>query len=243
MRNALSTPAEPTINRDLAAAYILFRRGMRSCFYLDFQSLWDLNIDKAVPFAVEYGRALLFSSTQDIRRAPLSFDELRTGLYKALRDVLADLRRRCNSNRYELPGFREHELSDRVAPALETQIEDWLLESLGALASSQQVDPARPDRGTDTPPALAARIGTATPRSERLCRSDDEAERAQTRSKWVNQKRIDKGWNADTEIVAAKGPTYNTIRRYRSGKRSTRDYYVRLGLAKAFGCEVSDVPK
>jgi hypothetical protein len=72
---------------------------------------------------------------------------------------------------------------------------------------------------------------------------DDQAQRAQTRSEWLNQKLVDNRWTADTDIAANGGPTYNTIRRYRSGKRSTRDSYVRLALSKAFRSEFSDVPE
>src|SRR5947207_6662444 len=46
----------------------------------------------------------------------------------------------------------------------------------------------------------------------------------------------------DLDIEEAGGPTYNTIQRYRSGRSSTRDVYVRRLLAKAFNCDITDVP-
>jgi hypothetical protein len=70
----------------------------------------------------------------------------------------------------------------------------------------------------------------------------DEAKRAAARAAWLNQKLIEKRWTADTDIAENGGPSYNTVQRYRSGKRSTRDPSVRLGLSTAFGCEFSSVP-
>jgi hypothetical protein len=67
--------------------------------------------------------------------------------------------------------------------------------------------------------------------------------RANARSKWLDRNRSAKEWTADTEISANEGPTYNTIQRYRSGKTSTRDEYVRQRLATAFGCKIQQVPK
>jgi hypothetical protein len=72
----------------------------------------------------------------------------------------------------------------------------------------------------------------------------DQASRAKARSDWLNQKLAQhKTWTSDTDIADKGGPTYNTIRRYRSGATSTRDLYVRRGLANAFECTVDDVPK
>jgi hypothetical protein len=85
--------------------------------------------------------------------------------------------------------------------------------------------------------------GTEESISDVVTRPDlDEANRAAARAAWLNQKLIEKRWTADTDIAANGGPSYNTVQRYRSGKRSTRDPSVRLGLATAFGCEFSSVP-
>jgi hypothetical protein len=66
--------------------------------------------------------------------------------------------------------------------------------------------------------------------------------RANARSKWLDRNRSAKEWTADTEMSANGGPTYNTIQRYRSGKTSTRDEYVRQKLATTFGCKIQQVP-
>jgi hypothetical protein len=71
----------------------------------------------------------------------------------------------------------------------------------------------------------------------------EQTGRASLRSKWLDQNMNKKCWTADAEISANGGPVYNTIRRYRSGKPSTRDRYVRHRLAGAFGCEISSVPE
>jgi hypothetical protein len=45
------------------------------------------------------------------------------------------------------------------------------------------------------------------------------------------------------EIQSHGGPAYNTIDRYRSGKKSTRETYVRQKFAYAFGCKLNEVPE
>jgi hypothetical protein len=66
--------------------------------------------------------------------------------------------------------------------------------------------------------------------------------RGKARSKWLDSRRAAMGWTSDLDIHVNSGPTYNTIRRYRSGAKSTRDPYVRQKLAAAFGCKISEVP-
>jgi hypothetical protein len=70
-----------------------------------------------------------------------------------------------------------------------------------------------------------------------------ETRRGKTRSEWLNLRRAKKKWTSDLDIQENGGPTYNTIRRYRSGAKSTRDPYVRQKLAEALDCEISDVPE
>jgi len=70
-----------------------------------------------------------------------------------------------------------------------------------------------------------------------------QARRGKTRSAWLDQQITIKQWSSDTDIVDHRGPTYNTIRRYRSGKESTRDAYVRGRLARAFGVLIKEVPR
>jgi hypothetical protein len=68
--------------------------------------------------------------------------------------------------------------------------------------------------------------------------------RAQVRSTWLDHQLLTHSdWTSDKDIEAAGGPTYNTIRRYRSGAQSTRDLYVRRQLAKACECATSEVPE
>ena len=66
----------------------------------------------------------------------------------------------------------------------------------------------------------------------------DQLKRGRIRSGWLDQRLIEKRWTADSDIAINGGPSYNTIQRYRSGRLSTRDRYVRIALARAFGCEV-----
>jgi hypothetical protein len=69
-------------------------------------------------------------------------------------------------------------------------------------------------------------------------------ERAKTRSAWLDQRLIrHSSYDSDTDIAAGGGLTYNTVRRYRSGLKSRRDFYVRRGLAKAFKCDIREVPE
>jgi hypothetical protein len=70
-----------------------------------------------------------------------------------------------------------------------------------------------------------------------------DADRGKIRSSWLDAKCAAKGCNSDLDIENNGGPTYNTIQRYRSGKKSTRDTYVRGLFAKVFGQDISEVPE
>jgi hypothetical protein len=74
--------------------------------------------------------------------------------------------------------------------------------------------------------------------------SDDEITlRAKNRTAWLDQKLAERdAWTSDKDIEVNGGPAYNTIQRYRSGTKSTRDLYVRKQLARTFDCPLSDVP-
>ena len=70
------------------------------------------------------------------------------------------------------------------------------------------------------------------------------SKRATARSDWLDQKlRQHPDWSSDIDIAEAAGRAYNTIQRYRSGATSTRELYVRRGLAKAFQYEITEVPE
>jgi len=71
----------------------------------------------------------------------------------------------------------------------------------------------------------------------------EQAKRRERRAAWLDKNIADRGWTSDTDVHANGGPAYNTIQRYRSGQKSTRDLYVRGRLANAFGCKVAKVPK
>jgi hypothetical protein len=69
-------------------------------------------------------------------------------------------------------------------------------------------------------------------------------ERARVRSAWLDQRLSEHPTvESDTDIVKNGGPSYNTIRRYRSGRLSTRDRYVRKRIAAVFNCEITEVPE
>lgn len=59
---------------------------------------------------------------------------------------------------------------------------------------------------------------------------DEELVRGELRSRWLDARYAEKGWTSDSD---PKQPTYNTIKRYRSGKKSNQDRGVRLTLSKA----------
>jgi hypothetical protein len=70
------------------------------------------------------------------------------------------------------------------------------------------------------------------------------ADRGKKRSTWLNAKLTQHpDWSSDKDIAANRGPSYNTIQRYRSGATSTQDLSVRKGFAKAFQCEITEVPE
>jgi hypothetical protein len=79
----------------------------------------------------------------------------------------------------------------------------------------------------------------------KIAHSDPELdERSKIRSDWLNKKLAQSAdWTSDKDIETHSGPVYNTIQRYRSGTKSTRDLYVRKQLTRAFKCPLSEVPE
>ena len=71
----------------------------------------------------------------------------------------------------------------------------------------------------------------------------EDLERGRIRTAWLDARLVSKEWTSDLDIHNNSGPTYDTIQRYRSGLKSTRDRYVRQLLSKAFVCNVSEVPE
>jgi hypothetical protein len=74
-------------------------------------------------------------------------------------------------------------------------------------------------------------------------RSRADADRGEERSAWLDARRGAKKWTSDLDIEQNNGPTYNTIQRYRSGKKSTHDPAVRLKFSEAFNCNLEEVPE
>ena len=50
-------------------------------------------------------------------------------------------------------------------------------------------------------------------------RQREDASRAKARSTWLDARRGAKKWTSDLDIEQNRGPTYNTIQRYRSGNK------------------------
>jgi hypothetical protein len=93
-------------------------------------------------------------------------------------------------------------------------------------------------------PAPFARQDAENVKTETSGKPDpSDADRGKTRSAWVDAKRAAEKWTSDLDIQNSGGPTYNTIQRYRSGKKSTHDPAVRLKFAAAFSCELIEVPE
>ncbi len=124
-----------------------------------------------------------------------------------------------------------------------------------AVQQSPQRSGQPPEGNTAMPDDLGALVDECTPAlaeqdngeavaETAVAASDpDKAERTKLRSGWVDQKLSQhKTWTSDTDIAANGGPAYNTIQRFRSGARSTRDLYVRRQLANAFKCDITEVP-
>ena len=91
--------------------------------------------------------------------------------------------------------------------------------------------------------AAPPRSELAAPLKPRATPDKKKSNRGKSRSGWLDGQCSEKHWSSDLDIANKGGPSYNTIRRYRSGQESTRDAYVRNLLAKAFGCKLSEVPK
>jgi hypothetical protein len=67
---------------------------------------------------------------------------------------------------------------------------------------------------------------------------------AKNRAEWLDrQLSCHPEWSSDLDIEKNGGPTYNTIRRFRSGKKSTRERYVRSKLATALATNILEVPE
>jgi hypothetical protein len=81
--------------------------------------------------------------------------------------------------------------------------------------------------------------GSARRKSARK-QAPEEVHRGKVRGRWLDE---EKGELSDLDIKKNGGPDYNTIARWRAGKKSNRDPYVRGKLAKALNCDISAVPK
>lgn len=89
-------------------------------------------------------------------------------------------------------------------------------------------------------------IAPVTRRRRRIVEVEDLdvlASRQETRVRWLDEQLSCKNWSSDLDIAANGGPSYNTVGRFRTGKLSAQDRYVRGKLAAAFGCKLGDVPE
>lgn len=77
----------------------------------------------------------------------------------------------------------------------------------------------------------------------RSCRKLTKSDRARERSAWLDKRLEQLGGRGDVHIQRLGGPTYKTIQRYRSGQITPRTHSVRTDLAKAFMCDLSEVPE
>jgi hypothetical protein len=105
----------------------------------------------------------------------------------------------------------------------------------GAIAELPQTVVKSADEATEISPAGSEPSPSAPDSSD--------SDRSKIRSAWLDAKRVAKEWTSDLDIQNNGGPTYNTIRRYRSGTKSSQDPAVRLKFAKAFGCAFVEVPE
>jgi hypothetical protein len=128
---------------------------------------------------------------------------------------------------------------------LRAEIRHWRADLLDAPPAAVELDGESGVKGGDGSPVLAAEVITEIrlPHSDPPVSADpSDADRGKKRSEWLDEKRGKKRWTSDLDIQNNGGPTYNTIQRYRSGVRSTRDAAVRLKLADAFDCTLEEVP-
>jgi hypothetical protein len=70
----------------------------------------------------------------------------------------------------------------------------------------------------------------------------EDERRAELHFGWLEEKMAERKWGMK-ELEGKSGLSRNTIRRWKSGKKSRRDPYVRGALAGAFKCKVADVPE
>jgi hypothetical protein len=93
------------------------------------------------------------------------------------------------------------------------------LSKLGAVVA----DPAAPAAAPAGPKATGGSRSAGMPVGSGTASDKMQSKRRKTRSAWLNEQCSKKQWSSDLEIASHGGPTYNTIRRYRSGKKSTHD--------------------
>lgn len=73
--------------------------------------------------------------------------------------------------------------------------------------------------------------------------AEEQKVRGELRSRWLDDRYAEKDWTSDLDLEQARGPSYNTIQRYRSGKKSNQERSVRQLIAKALGCKPAEVPE
>jgi hypothetical protein len=92
--------------------------------------------------------------------------------------------------------------------------------------------------------AMTAAESAPEPRAETETAEEKAVreERGARRSAWLDRKISEEDW-LGKDLLAESHLAYNTIKRYRAGEKSNRGSYVRGQLAKAFRCELSEVPE
>ena len=92
--------------------------------------------------------------------------------------------------------------------------------------------------------AISSEQASLGRRGRKVCPDPAQTERGKIRSAWLDKALANHPeWTSNKDIEANGGPTYNTIRRYRSGATSTQERYVRGKLARAFQCAITEVPR
>ncbi len=166
-------------------------------------------------------------------------------------------RRFAKEIRWSNPGKRAaaEAVEKHVAPVLADLVNEYASKFALRISLPAQAEPSDSPYShravavavnlTDVQPLDMATVSPSRDHTKRAQQSAADCEaRSKARGRWLDQQLSKKnGWSSDSDIASEGGPTYNTIRRYRAGRKTNRDLYVRKLLAKAFGCDVTDVPK
>lgn len=136
-------------------------------------------------------------------------------------------------------------VEENVGPVLDRLVREYHASFLASMTPTEielnMADPPGP-HGAAEPGTPIESVKPSEPAPLQVPTSEEAAlaERGRLRSAWITKMLAGRPFKIITGH--AQGPSDNTLRRFRSGEKSTQDGTVRGQLSKVFECDIAEVP-